>query len=146
MKQPIGMNRRALLTSSLASGLFVARRAPAATISPVIGTPVADTASGKVRGIAREGVQIFRGIPYGASTSGQNRFMPPQKPQSWSGVRDAYQNGHSAMQIPVPASPIGAGLRANPLLGEDCLVLNVFTPSLNDGKKRPVMFWIHGGG
>lgn len=97
---------------------------------------IAETASGKVRGVEVNGIKIFKGIPYGASTAGKNRFMPPVAPAKWSGVRDALQYG--------PSAPQSAKLPANQ--GEDCLVLNVWTPAINDGRKRPVMFWCHGGG
>jgi para-nitrobenzyl esterase len=99
-----------------------------------------------VRGITNNGASVFRGVPYGASTAGANRFMPPVKPEAWTGIRNAYENGHTAPQIMPAASAIGFGLRSNSVQGEDCLVLNVFTPGVNDGHKRPVMVWIHGGG
>lgn len=142
------MSRRTLLTSPLVgAALFAVRPSLEAAMasSPTDG-PAVETASGKIRGIANNGVHVFRGIPYGAPTSGANRFRAPRKPEPWTGIRNACQNAHSAMQIPVPASPIGAGLRANPLLGEDCLALNVFTPTGRSTRGRPVMFWIHGGG
>jgi para-nitrobenzyl esterase len=110
----------------------------------------AETAFGRVRGTDVEGIKTFKGIPYGASTAGQNRFMPPADPPRWSGVRDALEYGASA-----PQRDPGAALRAEPGLSvasaglppeaEDCLVLNVWTPGL-DGAKRPVMLWCHGGG
>ena len=96
----------------------------------------ADTAFGKVRGIDSDGIKIFKGIPYGASTAGKNRFMPPINPTSWSGVHDALQYGPTAPQSGT----------SSPAQGEDCLVLNVWTPAIKDGRKRPVMFWCHGGG
>ena len=107
---------------------------------------VVETAGGKVRGVVGNGVHVYRGIPYGASTAGANRFMPPRKPEPWTGVRDAFQNGHSSPQVAPAPGAIGAGLRGSAAQGEDCLVLNVFTTGVNDGRKRPVMMWIHGGG
>jgi para-nitrobenzyl esterase len=101
---------------------------------------VADTAFGKVRGEEIQGVKIFKGIPYGASTAGLNRFMPPADPAPWTGVRDALHYGPSTPQGN-PGVP-HAGLPES----EDCLVLNVWTPALKDGRKRPVLFWCHGGG
>ncbi len=110
----------------------------------------ADTAFGRIRGIDNEGIKTFKGIPYGASTAGKNRFMPPVNPARWTGVRDALEYGPSAPQrepgAPVVTSDLavaGAGLTAE---SEDCLVLNVWTPAVNDGRKRPVMLWCHGGG
>ncbi|HYR85725.1 MAG TPA: carboxylesterase family protein [Terriglobia bacterium] len=111
---------------------------------------VAETAFGKIRGVDVEGIKIFKGIPYGANTAGKNRFMPPTDPAKWTGVRDALEFGHSAPQSDPGArratsnlAVAAAGLRAE---DEDCLVLNVWTPGINDGSKRPVMLWCHGGG
>src|SRR5438309_12025065 len=59
---------------------------------------IAETAFGRARGIENNGIKIFKGIPYGANTSGMNRFMPPAEPAKWTGVRDAFQYGHSAPQ------------------------------------------------
>ena len=68
--------------------------------------PIVETKYGKLRGSERNGVYTFRGIPYGASTAGRNRFMAPREPESWAGVRDAFTNGKIAPQI-VP--PVGSG-------------------------------------
>ncbi len=111
---------------------------------------VTDTASGKVRGYTLRGVHYFLGIPYGADTSGANRFMPPQKPKPWTDVYPALWWGNTAPQNMENryASKYGS-FRDHwnyDDVSEDCLRLNVFTPALKDAKKRPVMFWIHGGG
>ena len=112
-------------------------------------SPVVEIASGRLRGITSGGIHAFKGIPYGASTAGANRFMPPQPPETWAGVREAlaYQ-GHA------PQSPNRAKRRPEleTILGpadttpegEDCLTLHVWTPGL-DQAKRPVMVWLHGG-
>jgi len=111
---------------------------------------VAETKFGKVRGVDAGGIKTFKAIPYGASTAGNNRFMPPVDPPSWTDVRDALAFGPSAPQTEPGArrntsdlAVAGAGL---PRESEDCLVLNVWTPALGDGRKRPVMVWCHGGG
>src|SRR3989449_7151071 len=106
---------------------------------------VAETAFVKVRGVDVEGIKIFKGIPYGANTAGKNRFMRPIDPAKWTGVRDTLEFGRSAPQSDPGArratsdlAVAGAGLGTE---GEDCLVLNLWTPAVNDGRKRPVMLW-----
>ena len=116
-------------------------------------TPIVDTGSGRVRGFLRRGIHTFLGIAYGADTSGAGRFRPPAPPQSWSGVRLAYQYGDIAPQPPrLPRSLDDMAFMEESLLSglgggvqsEDCLRLNVWTPDLADGR-RPVMVWLHGG-
>ena len=103
---------------------------------------IVETSSGKVRGNVVEGINVFKGIPYGGSTTGSNRFMPPTRPAPWTDVRDVVAWGPTAPQT------VGSGSTrpGAPVESEDCLVLNVFTPALGDGRKRPVMVWLHGGG
>jgi para-nitrobenzyl esterase len=103
------------------------------------------TTAGKVRGLVRYGVNQFYGVPYGSSTSGANRFMPPVKPASWTGVRDCFQVGERSPQDEDgPISEVFSLDRREPM-GEDCLKINIFTPALGNGR-RPVMVWLHGGG
>ncbi len=111
---------------------------------------VANTQYGKVRGYQLRGINYFLGMPYGADTSGANRFMPPQKPKPWTDVYPALWWGNSAPQNMENryANKYGA-FRDHwnyDDVSEDCLRINVFTPAIADGKKRPVLFWIHGGG
>lgn len=108
---------------------------------------IMETAYGKVRGTTEDGVYSFKGIPYGGPTDGPKRFMPPVPPEPWSGIRDATRYGQSCWQpsfgLIRPDIHGGGGIDA---MGEDCLVLNVWTRGLNDNRKRPVMVWLHGGG
>ena len=98
--------------------------------------PVAGTANGAVRGLASGAVDEFLGIPYAAPPVGALRWQPPQPAASWSGVRDATQ---FAPHCPQSASPFGQASTS-----ENCLFLNVFTPS-HQRAGSPVMVWIHGG-
>jgi para-nitrobenzyl esterase len=108
--------------------------ASAAEAAPV----VVDTSAGRIRGFVNRDVSTFKGVPYGASTAGKNRFMPPVKMPAWSGTRDATSFG--------PTAPQAVLAESSPPVGEDCLVLNVFSPGVGDRRKRPVMVWLHGGG
>jgi para-nitrobenzyl esterase len=111
---------------------------------------VAETTFGRIRGVDTDGIKIFKGVRYGASTAGRNRFMPPVDPAKWTGVRDALAFGPSAPQrepgTRAAASNLAVAAAGLPPEGEDCLVLNIWTPAVNDGRKRPVMLWCHGGG
>jgi len=111
---------------------------------------VANTSFGKVRGYELHGVYTFLGIPYGADTSGKNRFMPPQKPSPWEGIRDTLWWGNTAPQIMdrryANVHYSFADHWNYDDVSEDCLKLNVWTNGLADGKKRPVLVWLHGGG
>jgi para-nitrobenzyl esterase len=107
--------------------------------------PVVEIAHGRLRGAARDGVAVFKGIPYGASTAGRNRFLPPQQVQPWPGIRDATVYGNAAPQAPAPGGPTTAWYYAHETQSEDCLSVNVFAPAGMGTARRPVMVWFHGG-
>lgn len=111
---------------------------------------IAGTSSGKVRGYILNGIYTYLGIPYGADTSGKNRFMPPQKPEPWTDVKPTIWWGNTAPQIMdnryANVHYSFADHWNYDDVSEDCLKLNVWTPAVGDGKKRPVMVWLHGGG
>lgn len=111
---------------------------------------IAETSYGKVKGFILRGIYTFLGIPYGADTSGKNRFMPPQKPTPWNDIRPAVWWGNSAPQIMdyryANAYSSFVDHWNYDDVSEDCLRINIWTPAIGDGKKRPVMVWLHGGG
>ena len=104
---------------------------------------IAATKAGKLRGVTRDGIHIFRSIPYAGPPIGSRRFRPPTPAESWTGIRDARRFGPVVPQL---ASPLEALLgAAEPVCDEaESLTLSVYTPGL-DRAARPVMFWIHGG-
>jgi len=98
----------------------------------------AETKYGRLRGERGTGLATFRGIPYAGSVAGANRFKAAPSLRSWTGVRDA-------LKLAPPSPQPGRIARGNePAPNEDCLALNVWTPAA-DGRKRPVMFYCHGG-
>jgi para-nitrobenzyl esterase len=158
------MQRRSLLKWSLLGGAALSARA--LPVFAQTNGPVVKTSAGRVQGQIDHGVNIFKGIPYGASTAGANRFMPPRKPMPWSEVLEAFDYGPRALQgsgeskatapeenprlqaLSKEGEQLSQGLfySAPRKQSEDCLVLNVWSPGVGDGKKRPVLFWLHGGG
>ena len=100
------------------------------------------TREGKLRGVSGEGFEVFRGIPFAQPPIGPLRFRPPQPLEAWAGVRDAGSFGPASLQAQRPmAALVVQGITEE---SEDCLYLNVWTPSA-DGEPRPVMVWLHGG-
>ncbi len=107
---------------------------------------VTNTDAGPVRGYVHQGIYTYKGIPYAEA----NRFEAPHKPKPWSTVRNSMTYGPVA-----PLMDPTTTVQDEPEFvfhhdwgypNEDCMRVNVWTPSINDGKKRPVLFWIHGGG
>jgi para-nitrobenzyl esterase len=146
-----GLNRRRMLQSSLLTGgamagALIPKGFAAGTTESKYQTPDVETTLGKLRGVTNNGVHVFRGVPYADTTAGEHRFLAPRKARPWTGLREAFYNLNVAPQITPPPGSIGSALRASYPQTEDCLALNIFTRGLNDGHKRPVMLWIHGGG
>lgn len=142
------MNRRDLLKNFVyCTGTALASRAFAQTAShPSYAFSEVRLTTGRARGFLDRSVHVFQGIPYGADTA-HHRFMPAVSPAGWTGVRDL---NHFGPRAPQTASHHRdqAGYHMPPELGsvsEDCLYLNVWTTGLRDGRKRPVMVYIHGG-
>ena len=139
-----------------------AQEAPApSTVSPSTVTapgPIARTVSGRVQGTWEKDKAIasFKGIPFAAPPVGELRWMPPQPPIPWSGIRPAHTYGASCPQQSgmesmgrSMLSDLGENPDDSPPNGptdEDCLFINVWTPNLEPEQLAPVMVWIHGGG
>jgi len=162
-QNPSGVGRRAWMKTSagLAAAAVTgvgARKVEAEAPSTTSGetrvvvsdtNAIVETTAGKVQGFTRNGIQTFKGIPYAASAGGGARFLPPSKPEPWKETRTALwygktcpQEARSGWESDV-VSFLSEWDDGQP--GENCLRVNVWTPGL-DGKKRPVMFWMHGGG
>ncbi len=145
------MPRRRMLGYSGAAAAGLTRRAGRGAGAE--GAPVAWTTAGKIGGAMEDGINVFKGVPYGEDTA-KTRFQAPVAPVPWKGVRQCVAFTTMAPQL---LSARGAGRPARSLSGvpgapadrgvqsEDCLHLNVWTAGLRDGKKRPVLVYFHGG-
>jgi|HubBroStandDraft_1064217.scaffolds.fasta_scaffold00040_32 para-nitrobenzyl esterase len=157
-----GTTRRAVLAGAplliaVAAGAANAQSAPAPAPRPTSGSGTAgqifwtvETTAGKIQGMANAGIKEFKGVPYGAPTGGRNRYMPPRKPEPWTAVRECFAHGQVNPQTLADLrSEYGMMIQWDQQsggMGEDCLTLNVWTPGVDDGAKRPVMVSFHGGG
>ena len=103
---------------------------------------VTQTQAGKVQGFVHNGIYTYRGIPYARA----ERFQAPQAVEKWDNTRPALMYGNICPQVAI--NPLENFMFSGPHLkqSDDCLNLNVWTPSISDGQKRPVMVWLHGGG
>lgn len=139
-------NRRGLIAGAGAS-LLTAGVARAATADLF---PIVETSDGKLRGLVSGGIKVFKGVPYGADTSGANRFLPPRPVKKWAGVREALDYGNVCPQVPGDRRRDYANLIYLDYqpggMGEDCLNLNLWTPDLSRSARKPVIVRFHGGG
>jgi para-nitrobenzyl esterase len=145
------IRRREFVKSSLLGAAALGTPLTRALIAADSTAPIVATKYGKVRGATNAGVFTFKGIYYGASPEGSGRFQPPSPPQPWKETASAQNFGDLAPQILSTAAG-GSDIRQamGDIFGpgkvsENCLVLNVWTPSL-EHRRRPVMVWLHGGG
>jgi para-nitrobenzyl esterase len=158
--------KSAAALSAAASGLAATSEPVSAATLPLVtgGTVTAsaskcivETTAGKVRGFTKDGIHAFKGMPYADTTAGRNRFMAPAKPKPWAGIRNSMALGPVSPQAytsTVTGRRVGWNRDDEAFMfdwddgrpSEDCLSINVWTPAINDNKKRPVLVWIHGGG
>ena len=141
------ITRRSVLLHSAALGAMSAlpggssrAQAPAASSAPKEFVEV-DTLEGRLRGQRQNGICLFKGVRYAQPPVGKLRFKSPEPLAKWQGTRDALNFGHPALQVKGQVYGVN-----EPAPDEDCLVLNIWTPEVYDGKRRPVMFYCHGGG
>ena len=152
---PVGFRFSAVIASiAMASCASTTDVAPQEALAPagdanansaVEQGPVASTEYGQVRGKTEEGVNVFLGIPYGADTR-TTRFQRANRPEAWTGIRDALAYPDSTLQI-TGNTAFFASWQPDPVPphSENPLGLNIWTPGLDD-RQRPVMVWLHGGG
>lgn len=101
---------------------------------------------GRIVGFSKQnGAYVWRGVPYAADTSGENRWRAPRPREPWEGLRDATAFGPACAQIATPFTQIYGWTNGEVEGSEDCLTLDIYAPSDALGRNLPVMVWIHGG-
>ena len=138
--QQADVTRRTFVQLAAATGALMALGPAHAQSEPIV-----ETTEGRVRGARSGEVSVFRGVPYAGPTKGR-RFQPPSTLLPWSGIRDALQPGAYCPQDQSPGQTIMRSLVTPGAMDEDCLFLDIWTPEANRRRRRPVMFWMHGGG
>ena len=131
--------------SVLVCGALLAQSVSADRVLASAKVAVVETESGKIQGFVHTGTYTYRGIPYARA----ERFMPPTKVPKWEGTRTALTYGNTCPQIVNPKiNDVEAFISGRRfwVADENCQYLNIWTPGINDGKKRAVMVWLHGGG
>jgi para-nitrobenzyl esterase len=150
-------DRRGLLQAGASAGALVLISSPLRAALP--GPGVAMTATGPVIGAEENGIHVFKGIRYGLVPAGALRFKAPVRSRPWRRPAPAIAFGSPAVQMPLgtaaqePKTELAKALQSvYPTLAEwksgkeDCLYLNVWTPGIRDGGKRPIVVWLHGDG
>src|SRR5262245_13292825 len=142
------MQRRAFIaaTTAAASGFVLDWRELFAQAAKGVPGVTVESTAGRIRGLLIDKVHAFKGVPYGASTAGARRFLPPMKVEPWTGVKETFEIGPRSPLVDSVLVPEWAPLNLREAMGEDCLNLNLWTSSATRGGKRPVMVWLHGGG
>ena len=128
-----------------AAAIWAEANEPQAPLMAGSGIAVVETDAGKLQGFIHHGIYTYRGVPYAKA----ERFQAPHKMPRWDGVRTALTYGYiSPMGPQETIDDVGEFLTPHRygISNDDCQNLNVWTPGINDGKKRPVMVWLHGGG
>src|SRR5215469_11845138 len=101
----------------------------------------ADVTGGQLQGVVKDDVASFKGIPFAAPPTGENRWRSPQPVVPWTGVKQANALAPACIQDTGFAARLGAPTAVS----EDCLYLNIWTPAKNARERLPVMVWIYGG-